>query len=106
MEVDDEGVLHLLEDVPLGLGVGRVLLVAHDRRLLQHLHGEDLAAVVPGYLAHEEHLAVAALAQDLPQLKVAGPGLGAAPDRTHVELGQFQRLHRRVAQKVLENATD
>ena len=41
-----------LEDVALGFGVRRVLLVAHDGRLLQHLHGEDAAHVLAGHLAH------------------------------------------------------
>ena len=32
-QVHDEGVLHLLQDVPLGLGVGRVFSVAYDHSL-------------------------------------------------------------------------
>ena len=45
-EVDDEGVLHLLQDVPLGLGVSGVLLVADDGGFLQHLHGKDAALIL------------------------------------------------------------
>lgn len=34
-EIHDEGMLHLLQDVPLCLGVGRVLGVADDHRLVE-----------------------------------------------------------------------
>lgn len=34
-EINDEGMLHLLQDVPLCLGVGRVLGVADDHRLVE-----------------------------------------------------------------------
>ena len=54
MAGDDEGVRDLREDVALHLGA---LPIAHiERRLLEHLHGEERVLVDATALAHEEHL--------------------------------------------------
>ena len=47
-----------LEDLALGLGVLRSLRLLHDARLLEHLHGVQVAAVGARHLANEEYLPV------------------------------------------------
>lgn len=61
-----EGVADLAEDVRLRLGV-RDLVAPDDRLLLEHLHSEDVCAVL---LSHEHHLAEATLAEHLEQVEI------------------------------------
>ena len=62
--------LDVFEDVSLGLGVSRVLLVADNGGLLEDLHGVYLILIFARQLAHLEHFAVAAFAQHFAKLKV------------------------------------
>ena len=64
---DDEWMIDLAENVALRLGVLDLVLLL-DHRLIQHLHGVDLALAV---LSHLEHLAEAALPDHLQDLEVA-----------------------------------
>lgn len=59
VQSDEEGRLSdSLQHLPFGLGVFRRLLLLHDGRLLQHLHGVQSAVVHAALLAHQEHLTV------------------------------------------------
>mmetsp|Transcript_43174 Transcript_43174/g.109040 ORF Transcript_43174/g.109040 Transcript_43174/m.109040 type:complete len:322 (+) Transcript_43174:145-1110(+) len=66
VEVHQEGVHQLLQDVALRLGVLQ-LVALDDGLLVEHLHGVDLAGVL---LADLQHLAKAALPDNLEELKV------------------------------------
>ena len=59
MHRDEEGRLaDGLQDLSLRLGVLRRLPLLHDRRLLQHLHGVEVAGVGAAALPSQEHFAV------------------------------------------------
>ena len=90
-QVHNEWVLDRLQNVPLRLGVGSVLLVAHNGRLLQHFHGKYVAGIFAGHLAHLEHFPVPAPAQNSAELKVLRSSLFCSG--VDGILGQLNRLY-------------
>ena len=66
LKADDEGVVDLLQNAPLSLGVFDLILLL-ENFFLQLLQGELIASL---FLSHQDDLAIAALPDHCEHLKV------------------------------------